>query len=56
MYRDLTKGPIGPGLVRFALPMMLGNLLQQIYNLADTLIAGRALGGTRWRPSARRIR
>ena len=44
MYRDLTKGPIGPGLVRFALPMMLGNLLQQIYNLADTLIAGRALG------------
>ena len=24
--------------------MMLGNLLQQIYNLADTLIAGRALG------------
>ena len=41
MYRDLTKGPIGPGLVRFALPMMLGNLLQQIYNLADTLIAGR---------------
>lgn len=44
MYRDLTKGPIGPGLVCFALPMMLGNLLQQIYNLADTLIAGRALG------------
>ena len=44
MYRDLTKVPIGPGLVRFALPMMLGNLLQQIYNLADTLIAGRALG------------
>ena len=44
MYRDLTKGPIGPGLVRFALPMMLGTLLQQTYNLADTLIAGRALG------------
>ena len=44
MYRDLTKGSISRALVLFALPMMAGNLLQQFYNIADTLIVGRALG------------
>ena len=44
MYRDLTKGHITKGLVLFALPMIAGNLLQQLYNIADTLIVGRALG------------
>ena len=44
MYRDLTKGNITKGLVLFALPMIAGNLLQQLYNVADTLIVGRALG------------
>ena len=31
-------------MLRFALPLMLGNLLQQCYNIADTLIVGRVLG------------
>ena len=31
-------------MLRFALPMILGNLLQQCYNLADTWIVGRYLG------------
>ena len=44
MYRDLTRGPIARSLVLFALPMMAGSLLQQFYNIADTLIVGRALG------------
>ena len=44
MYRDLTRGPISRSLILFALPMMAGNLLQQFYNIADTLIVGRALG------------
>ena len=44
MYRDLTRGSITRGLVLFALPMMVGNLLQQLYNIADTLIVGQALG------------
>ena len=44
MYRYLTKGNITKGLVLFALPMIAGNLLQQLYNIADTLIVGRALG------------
>lgn len=40
----LTQGPITPTLLRFALPMMAGNLLQQLYNIADTLIVGRYVG------------
>ena len=44
MYQDLTAGPIGRSLIRFALPMITGNLLQQLYNIADTLIVGRVLG------------
>ncbi len=44
MYRDLTKGSIIRGLLLFALPMIAGNLLQQLYNIADTLIVGQALG------------
>lgn len=41
---DLTKGSIGKSLVLFSLPMILGNLLQQLYNIADTLIVGRTIG------------
>ncbi len=41
---DLTHGPITGTMLRFALPMIAGNLLQQCYNIADTLIVGRFLG------------
>ena len=44
MYYDLTRGSISKSLFFFALPMMAGNLLQQFYNIADTLIVGRVLG------------
>ena len=44
MYRDLTKGNISRSLLLFALPMIAGDLLQQFYNIADTLIVGRVLG------------
>lgn len=44
MKQDLTKGPITKTLLWFALPMTLGNLLQQFYNIADTLIIGRFVG------------
>jgi Na+-driven multidrug efflux pump len=37
----LTEGKILKNLILFALPMMAGNLLQQIYNIADTMIVGR---------------
>ncbi len=41
---DLTSGSITGTMLRFALPMIAGNLLQQLYNVADTLIVGRFLG------------
>ncbi len=44
MRRDLTQGSITKNLFLFSLPLMLGNLLQQLYNVADTLIVGRYLG------------
>lgn len=44
MYHDLTKGSISRSLLLFALSMIAGNMLQQLYNIADTLIVGRVLG------------
>ena len=44
MHQDLTQGPVMPTMLRYAVPFILGNLLQQGYNVADTLIVGRALG------------
>lgn len=41
---DLTQGPVMKTMLRFAVPMILGNLLQQCYNIADTLIVGQFLG------------
>ena len=43
MQRSLTKGPITSSILLFALPLMLGNLLQQMYNIADTWVVGRFL-------------
>ena len=44
MKGDLTRGPVMRTMLGFAVPMILGNLLQQCYNVADTLIVGRFLG------------
>ncbi len=41
---DLTEGSIMDKLLKFASPIMVGNLLQQLYNIVDTLIVGRYLG------------
>lgn len=41
---DLTQGNILKTLLQFALPMILGNLLQQVYNIADSIIVGRFVG------------
>ena len=44
MNKDLTRGPVMGSMLLFAVPMILGNLLQQCYNVADTLIVGQFLG------------
>lgn len=46
MERDLTRGSVARSLILFSLPLMAGNLLQQLYNLADTWVVGRFLGQT----------
>lgn len=44
MEKDLTQGNITKTMLLFACPMILGNLLQQCYNIMDTLIVGKFLG------------
>ena len=44
MNKDLTQGPVMRSMLQFAVPMILGNLLQQCYNVADTLIVSWYLG------------
>ena len=44
MHLDLTRGSVRGGLIRFSLPLIAGNLLQQLYNLVDTWVVGRYLG------------
>lgn len=46
MNKDLIKGPVVKSMLLFAIPMILGDLLQQCYNIADTLIVGQFLGKT----------
>lgn len=42
--KDLTIGSVPKKLIRFALPFMLSNLIQSLYNIADMLIVGRFVG------------
>lgn len=44
MNNQLLEGPVTRSLLLFSLPMILGNLLQQLYNVADTFIVGHFLG------------
>lgn len=41
---DLTQGQVWKVITRFALPLLIGNLLQQLYNLTDSVIVGQFLG------------
>ena len=42
--KRMTEGPIAGAIVRFAVPLFLGNLFQQMYNSMDSLIVGNYLG------------
>lgn len=42
--KDMTKGPVIKLIVLFALPLLFGNLLQQVYSMVDTLVVGRFVG------------
>lgn len=42
--KDFTKGSPAKGIMFFALPLMLGNLFQQLYTMVDTIIVGQGVG------------
>ncbi len=44
--KDLTKGNETTQLILFALPMLLGNIFQQFYNMVDSFVVGRFVGTT----------
>ena len=44
MQQDMTTGRILPVILRFTLPLFIGNIFQQFYSMADTVIVGRCLG------------
>ena len=44
MAKDLTKGRIMPMLIRFTIPLILGNIFQLTYNAVDSIVVGRFVG------------
>ena len=46
MQLDMTRGPILPRMIRFMIPILIGNIFQQLYNMVDTMIVGKFLGAS----------
>ena len=44
MVKDMTKGAVTPILVRFAIPLLISVMFQQMYNISDSIIAGQFIG------------
>ena len=44
MIKDMTKGNPGKILFLFAIPMVLGNMFQQLYSIIDSIIVGKFIG------------
>ena len=44
MVKDLTTGSPARLIIGFSLPLLAGNLFQQFYSMADTIIVGRTIG------------
>ena len=42
--KKMTTGSPGKLIITFAIPLMLGNILQQFYTMADTMIVGQVVG------------
>ncbi len=55
MITDLTVGHPKHTLWRFLLPMFISVMFQQLYNIADSSIAGGLPGRMRWQPWGRPI-
>jgi putative MATE family efflux protein len=46
MLKDLTEGKVSKQILEFALPMLFGNLFQQLYNIVDSVVVGKFIGDT----------
>ena len=46
MERDMTRGNPGKIILNFTIPIFIGNMFQQIYNMADTIIVGKFVGNS----------
>ena len=46
--RDMTSGPIARQIILFALPLMMGNVFQQLYNTVDSIVVGNFVGTQAW--------
>ena len=44
--RLMTEGNIAKQLILFALPLLVGNLFQQLYSFADSMVVGKGIGDT----------
>ena len=42
--KDMTTGKPLPLIISFALPLMVGNIFQQLYTVVDTMVVGKSLG------------
>ena len=40
LVNDMSQGPVLKSLIRFAIPMMLANLLQAVYSMVDMIVVG----------------
>ena len=48
MERDMTVGTPWKIILNFTIPIVIGNIFQQLYNTADVMIVGRFLGPDAW--------
>lgn len=49
MVQDMTEGKPLKMILSFSIPLLIGNLFQQLYNMADSVIVGRMVGRMHWR-------
>ena len=54
MVRDMTQGNVTRHLLTYAVPLMFANLLQQLYQTVDSIIAVSITAKKPWRPSVQR--
>ena len=44
MEKDMTAGTPGKIIFNFTMPIFIGNIFQQFYNIADSIVAGKFIG------------